>query len=433
MPATRHSSIRVVAFASLIGTTIEWYDYFLYGTATALVFNKLFFPTLDPLSGTLASLATYSVAFVARPIGGIVIGHYGDRIGRKSMLVLTLMIMGVATFLIGVVPTYSQVGPLAPVLLVVLRIAQGFGVGGEWGGAVLMAVEHAPKGKRGFYGSWPQIGVPAGLLLSTIVYFPFSRMPEADFLSWGWRVPFLLSIVLVGVGFVIRVRILETPAFSQLKESRQEARQPILEVLTKYPKEVLLAMGARLAENGAFYLYTVFVLVYAVQHVHMDRNIVLWGLIIAAAIELPMIPIYGALSDRIGRRPVYLFGAVCTALTAYPIFWMLDTGSPWLVRLALFLGLIFGHAAMYAPQGAFFSELFGTRVRYSGASLGVQLSSVLAGGLSPIIATRLLQLGYARGALSLYLIGMALITIVSVFLATETMHHDIERTENVRT
>ena len=426
MTASKPSSIKVVALASLIGTTIEWYDYFLYGTATALVFNKLFFPTLDPLSGTLASLATYSVAFVARPIGGIVIGHYGDRIGRKSMLVLTLMIMGVATFLIGVVPTYNQVGPIAPVILVILRIAQGFGVGGEWGGAVLMAVEHAPKGKRGFYGSWPQVGVPAGLLLSTIVYFPFSRMPEAAFLSWGWRVPFLLSIVLVWVGFVIRVRILETPAFSQLKETRQEARQPILEVLTKYPKEVLLAMGARLAENGAFYLYTVFVLVYAVQHVHMDRNIVLWGLIIAAAIELPMIPIYGALSDRIGRRPVYLFGAVMTALTAYPIFWMLDTGSPWLVRLALFLGLIFGHAAMYAPQGAFFSELFGTRVRYSGASLGVQLSSVLAGGLSPIIATRLLQLGYARGALSLYLIGMAVITVVSVWLAEETHRSDME-------
>src|SRR6266705_1876678 len=285
--ASETNSIRSVVAASFIGTTIEWYDFFLYGTAAALVFNKLFFPKVEPSAGTLLALATYGVGFLARPVGGIVFGHFGDRIGRKSMLVLTLMIMGVATFLIGVVPTYNQVGPLAPVLLVVLRIAQGFGVGGEWGGAVLMAVEHAPKGKRGFYGSWPQIGVPAGLLLSTIVYFPFSRMPEADFLSWGWRVPFLLSIVLVGVGFVIRVRILETPAFSQLKETRQEARQPILEVLTKYPKEVLLAMGARLAENGAFYVYTVFVLVYAVQHVHMDRNIVLWGLIIAAAIELP--------------------------------------------------------------------------------------------------------------------------------------------------
>jgi metabolite-proton symporter len=431
MTASRQSSIRVVAFASLIGTTIEWYDYFLYGTATALVFNKLFFPTFDPLMGTLLALATYSVAFVARPIGGIVIGHYGDKIGRKSMLVLTLMIMGVATFLIGLLPTYSTLGPTAAVLLVVLRIAQGFGVGGEWGGAVLMAVEHAPPGKRGFYGSWPQIGVPAGLLLSTIVYFPFSRLPEAAFLSWGWRVPFLLSILLVVVGLIIRVRILETPAFERLKEKREEARMPIVEVLRRYPKEVLLAMGARLAENGAFYIYTVFILIYAVQRVHMDRNVVLWGLIVAATIELAAIPLYGALSDRIGRRPVYLFGAVCTALTAYPIFWMVDTGTPWLAQLGLFLGLIFGHAAMYAPQGAFFSELFGTSVRYSGASLGVQLSSVLAGGLSPIIAVRLLQLGYGRGALSMYLIGMAVITIVSVYLATETMHHDIERVESV--
>jgi MFS transporter, MHS family, shikimate and dehydroshikimate transport protein len=420
------NSIRTVALASLIGTTIEWYDFFLYGTATALVFNRLFFPTFDPLMGTLLSLGTYSVAFVARPIGGIVIGHFGDRIGRKSMLVLTLVIMGVATFLIGLLPTYETLGVFAPILLIVLRIAQGFGVGGEWGGAVLMAVEHAPPGKRGFYGSWPQIGVPAGLLLSTIVYFPFSRLSEEAFLSWGWRVPFLLSILLVVVGLVIRVRILETPSFERLKETKQEARMPIIEVLRRYPKEVLLAMGARLAENGAFYLYTTFVLVYAVQHVHIDRNIVLFALIVVATLELPAIPLYGALSDRIGRRPVYLFGAIGTAVTAYPVFWMIDTGSPALVLLALFLALLFGHAPMYAPQGAFFSELFGTSVRYSGASLGVQLSSVLAGGLSPIIAVRLLQLGYGRGAVSLYLIGMAIITIISVYLAVETMHHDIE-------
>jgi MHS family shikimate/dehydroshikimate transporter-like MFS transporter len=429
--SVKPGSIRLVALASVIGTTIEWYDFFLYGTAAALVLNKLFFPTFDPLSGTLVALASSGVGFAARPIGGIVIGHFGDKIGRKSMLVLTLVIMGVATFLIGCLPTYAQIGPWAAVALVILRLAQGFGVGGEWGGAVLMAVEHAPEGKRGFYGSWPQIGVPAGLLLATVVYFPFSRMPEADFLSWGWRVPFLVSILLVWVGLIIRVRILETPAFARVKEARQQSRQPIIEVLRRYPKEVLLAMGARLAENGAFYLYTIFVYVYATQHVHVDRNIVLKALIISATIELAAIPIYGALSDRIGRRPVYLFGAVCTALLAYPLFWALDAASPSLILWGLLLSLILGHAPMYAPQGAFFSELFGTRVRYSGASLGVQLSSVLAGGLSPIIATRLLQLGYGRGALSLYLIGMAVITIVSVILATETLHFDIERTENV--
>src|SRR5499425_1751141 len=234
MSGSKQGSIRLVALASLIGTTIEWYDFFLYGTAAALVLNKLFFPTFDPLNGTLASLATYSVGFIARPIGGIVIGHYGDRIGRKSMLVLTLVIMGVATFLIGLLPTYSMIGPLAPVLLVLLRFAQGFGVGGEWGGAVLMAVEHAPKGKRGFYGSWPQIGVPAGLLLANLVYRPFANMPQAAFLSWGWRVPFLLSILLVVVGLLIRVRIIETPAFTRIKEKCEEARQPILEVLARY-------------------------------------------------------------------------------------------------------------------------------------------------------------------------------------------------------
>ncbi|HLH29920.1 MAG TPA: MFS transporter, partial [Terriglobia bacterium] len=265
-----------------------------------------------------------------------------------------------------------------------------------------------------------------GLLLANLVYRPFSKLPQDAFLAWGWRVPFLLSIILVAVGLLIRVRILETPAFTRMKETRSEARQPILEVLTRYPKEVLLAMGARLAENGAFYLYTVFVLVYAAQHVHMDSSIVLGALILAATVELAAIPLYGALTDRIGRRPVYLWGGIMTAVLAYPTFLMFDTGSPWLVRLALLLALALSHAAMYAPQGAFFSELFGTHVRYSGASVGAQLSSVLAGGLSPLIATSLLQHGYGRGALSAYLIGMALVTIVSVLIASETMHHDIE-------
>ena len=416
-------SIRLVAVASMIGTTIEWYD-FLYGTAAALIFNRLFFPTFDPLVGTLASFGTYTVGFVARPIGGIVIGHYGDRIGRKSMLVLTLLIMGVATFGIGLLPTYAQVGPWAAVSLVVLRLAQGFAVGGEWGGAVLMAVEHAPAGRRGFYGSWPQLGVPAGLLLSTAVFAQFARLPEDQFLSWGWRVPFLLSLLLVGVGLIIRLQIQETPAFTRLKTARTEARRPIIELLRSQRKEVLLAMGARLAENGAFYIYTVFVLVYGTQKVGLDRQTVLNGVLIAAACALVAIPVCGALSDRLGRRPVYLFGASVTALFAYPLFWLLDTGSTILVWLALVVALVFAHSPMYGPQAAFFAELFGTRVRYSGASLGSQFSSVIAGGLSPFIATALLP--YGRGALASYIIAMALVTIVAVLMASETRHHTIE-------
>jgi metabolite-proton symporter len=421
--ATKAGSIRLVAVASMVGTTIEWYDFFLYGTAAALVFNRLYFPTFDPLAGTLAAFGTYTVGFVARPIGGIVIGHYGDRIGRKSMLVLTLIIMGVSTFGIGLLPTYSQIGPWAAVALVILRLAQGFGVGGEWGGAVLMAVEHAPAGARGFYGSWPQIGVPAGLLLSTAVFAQFAGLPEDQFLSWGWRVPFLVSILLVGVGLIIRLRILETPAFTRVKEARTEARRPIVEVLQTQWKEVLLAMGARLAENGAFYIYTVFVLVYGTQKVGIDRQTVLNGILVAAACALVAIPVCGALSDRLGRRPVYLFGACVTALFAYPLFWLLDTGSTPLVWLALVVALVFSHAPMYGPQAAFLSELFGTRVRYSGASLGSQLSSVIAGGLSPFIATALLP--YGRGALAWYVMAMALITIVAVLIASETRYQTI--------
>ena len=416
--ATKGGSIRLVALASLIGTTIEWYDFFLYGTAAALVFNRLFFPTFDSRVGTLAAFGTYSVGFFARPFGGIVAGHYGDRIGRRSVLILTLVLMGVATFCVGLMPTYQQIGPWAAVVLVVLRIIQGLGVGGEWGGAVLMAVEHSPANARGFYGSWPQIGVPLGLLLSTAVFARFARLPEHQFLSWGWRVPFLISILLVGVGLFIRLRILETPAFERVKQAGTEARHPVIEVLQTQPKEVLLSMGARFAENGAFYIYTVFVLVYGTQKVGMDRQTVLDGILIAAACALFAIPLCGALSDRIGRRPVYLFGACVTALFAYPLFWLLDTGSTPIVWLALVVALVLAHSPMYGPQAAFLSELFGTRVRYSGASLGYQLSSVIAGGLSPFIATALLP--YGRVALAAYIVGMALTTIVAVLIASET-------------
>jgi metabolite-proton symporter len=417
---TEPGSIRLVALASLIGTTIEWYDFFLYGTAAALVFNRLYFPTFDPRMGTLAAFATYSVGFFARPIGAVVIGHYGDRVGRKSMLVLTLMLMGVATFCIGLLPTYEQLGMWAAVALVLLRIAQGFGVGGEWGGAVLMAVEHAPEHARGFYGSWPQIGVPAGLLLSTGVFALAARLPEPQFFAWGWRVPFLLSAALVAVGLLIRLRIVETPAFARIKEARAQARLPVVELLRTHPKQVLLAMGARVADNSAFYVYTVFVLVYATQKVGVDRQTALNAILIGAACMLPAIPLFGALSDRLGRRPVILFGAGFTALFAYPLYWLLDTGSPAVIDLALAAALALSVAPIYGPQAAFFAELFGTRVRYSGSSIGAQLSTVFAGGLSPFIATALLP--YGRAALAAYLVAVALVTLVAVSLAAETRH-----------
>lgn len=423
----QHRQTVKVALASLIGTSIEWYDFFLYGTAAALVFNKLFFPTFDPLVGTLAAFATFAVGFIARPIGGIVFGHYGDRIGRKNMLYLTLLIMGLATAMIGLLPTYQAIGIWAPVLLVTMRLAQGFGLGGEWGGAVLMAVEHAPPNRRGFYGSWPQIGAYIGLLLSTIVFRWVSRMPEGDFLAWGWRVPFLLSFALVGVGLWIRMKVAESPVFEKVKQAKVEAKMPIVEVLRSHKKNILLAAGARFAENGLFYIFTTFALTYVATQLGVDRVIALNGLLVAAFISAFAAPAWGALSDRFGRRPVYIWGAVACGLLAFPFFWLLGTKEPVVIWIAIALPLSLGHAAMYGPQASFFSELFTARVRYSGASLGYQLASVFAGGLSPLVATGLLAWGGGEPwPIALYMIALVLITIVSVAFAAETHRSAIE-------
>jgi metabolite-proton symporter len=422
--ATASAQVRRAALAGYVGTAVETYDFFLYGTAAALVLNRLYFPTLTPFVGTLASLATYSIGFVARPVGGFVIGHYGDRIGRRAMLVLTLVTMGGASIAIGVLPTYARIGAWAPALLVLLRLVQGFAVGGEWSGAVLMAVEHAPARARGFYGSWPQIGTPTGLLLSTAAFGLVARLPDAQFLTWGWRVPFLASFVLVAIGLVIRLRVPETPTFARVRTERAQARRPAVEMLRTNPKELLIAIGLRIAENGAFYIYTVFVLVYGTKHSGMTREAVLTAVLSGAACLIVAIPLFGALSDRIGRRPVYLFGACVTAAFAYPLLRLLDTGSPGLACVALIVALVFGHAPMYGPQAAFMSELFGVRVRYTGMSIGSNLAAVVSGGLSPFIATALLP--YGRAALASYVMAMALVTIVTVLLAPETRHRQID-------
>jgi metabolite-proton symporter len=423
-PSPREVSVNSVILASFIGTTIEWYDFFIYGTAAALVFNKLFFPSFDPFVGTLSAFATFAVGFVARPLGGIVFGHYGDRLGRKTMLVYSLMIMGVATFATGMLPTYTTAGIWAPVLLVVMRAAQGIGLGGEWGGAVLMAVEHSRRGNRGIAGSWPQMGALAGLLLSTLVFTIVSRtITDAQFLAWGWRIPFLISFVLVAVGIFIRFNLTEPPAFARIKAAGAVDERPLLTIVRDYRKNVLLAIGMRFAENALFYIYTVFVLTYAQSQLQIARSTMLTGVTIAAAVGCVGVPLFGALSDRIGRRKVYMFGALFSMAYAVPFFWLLDTRSPALMYIAIVLGLNVGHDAMYGPQAAYFSELFGTKVRYSGASVAYQLSSVFSGGLAPLIATALLAVG-GRRAVAAYMIAMAAITVTATYFAPETYHQD---------
>ena len=420
------ATINRVVLASFLGTMIEWYDFFLYGTAAALVFNKLFFTSLDPRTGTMAAFATYAVGFFARPIGGVVFGHFGDKVGRKSMLVTTLVMMGAATCLIGLLPTYSTIGIAAPILLVVLRFVQGFGVGGEWGGAVLMAVEHSRPGRRGLNASWVQAGVAAGMLLANGVFSLFSQnLSEADFLAWGWRVPFLLGIVLLGLGLFIRVKVMETPLFTAVQTSKKPTTLPILEVIRDYPKNVLLAMGARFAENASFYVITVFVLTYATGKLGLSKPTILNAVLIGTAVQFFAIPLFGWLSDLVGRRIVYMTGTVLMAMFAWPFFLLIDTKSNLWITVAITLGLVI-HALMYAPQAAFFAELFGTRVRYSGASLGYQLASPFAGGMAPLIASALLEWSDQNAwSVAAYIAIMCVITWVSVFLAEETSQLDM--------
>jgi MFS transporter, MHS family, shikimate and dehydroshikimate transport protein len=424
----RDNSVGKVAVASTIGATIEWYDFFLYGTAAGLIFNQLFFPPGNPTAGTLAAYATFAAGFVARPVGGFIFGHFGDRIGRKTMLVLTLLIMGVATFAIGLVPTYAQIGIWAPIILLTLRVLQGIGLGGEWGGAVLMAVEHAPEGRRGFFGSWPQIGVGAGLLLGPAVFGVLSIvLPEEIFLSWGWRAAFLLSGVLVAVGMYIRLQIMESPAFTEIKESSDEAKVPFLELLRTQPKEAFLSLGSRFAEGVSFNVYGVFVISYITAQLKLPMTTALLGVSVAAAIMCVLTPVYGALSDRVGRRPVFAVGAVAFGLFAIPSFLLFNTRQTVWIVLALVVAFGIIHPAMEGVLSSFWSELFDTRVRYTGVSFAYQFSGIFASGLTPLIATWLLSAGGGRPwFLGAYMMGAALVTVISVFALRETYREDIE-------
>ncbi|MEV4601994.1 MFS transporter [Amycolatopsis sp. NPDC049253] len=410
----RGEQVRRVAVASAIGTTIEWYDYFIYSTATALVFNKLFFPSLSPATGTLAAFATLGVGFVARPLGGIVWGHFGDRVGRKAMLVASLVLMGLATAAVGVLPTFAQAGVLAPVLLVVLRVLQGISAGGEWGGAALMAVEHAPAGRRGRYGSFSQIGVPAGLIIAQLVFFAVtSSLSPEDFRSWGWRVPFLVSLVLVVVGLVIRLRVAESPVFARLRETGERSRVPIVDVLRRRPREVTVAALSFIANTALGYVFFAYLLSYGTSVLKLSSTTMLVEIIVGSAVWLVSI-IAGAIwSDRVGRKRVYLVGSVLLVVWSIPFFLLVDTRQPWLLGVAVVV-LNLGLGATYGPQSALFAELFEPRYRYSGASFAYAVGAVLGGGFAPLIATALQTSTGTSFSVSLYMVAVALISLGAV-------------------
>ena len=421
--------LRTVVGASLIGTTIEWFDFFIYGVASALVFNRLFFPSFEPLTGTLLAFSTYALGFLARPLGGIVFGHFGDRIGRKMLLMISLLVMGLSTTAIGLLPTYDQIGVWAPMLLIALRLLQGFAVGGEWGGAVLIVAEVAPARTRGFWTSWPQVGAPAGNLLAAGVFAASSALlPEDDFQSWGWRIPFLMSIVLVAVGYWLRRAVAESAVFVQEAAKEGLVRFPAVEVVRRKGRALLTGGGLRFGENICYYVVATFSITYLTEIRGGDRSLVLNAVLIGSALECLSMPFFAALSDRVGRRWVYGAGAICVAAW-FPIFFgLLDIGNAWSVGLAVTVAMV-AHGAMYAPQGAMITELFPTRLRYSGASIAYQATSIFAGSLAPIIALSLYKLTGGTGAVAAYVIGGLLITLVAVVAARETKGVDLSTVE----
>ena len=417
--------LRRAVIASTIGTTIEWYDFFIYGTVTGLVFAKLYFPQSAPLAGTLQAFAIYAVGFVARPIGAAIFGHVGDRVGRKAALIATLLLMGIATFLVAFVPGYASIGIWGAVILTILRLVQGIGVGGEWGGSVLMSMEWArSNAHRGFVASWPQFGVPAGLFLANLVVLAFSALAGPQFIVWGWRIPFILSIILVGVGLYIRLGILETPAFARVVEEKRVERVPVLEVIKRQPREIVLTALARMAEQAPFYIFTAFIFAYGTRVLGSSRDFLLTAVLVASVVSFFTIPFAGWLSDRIGRKRMYLIGSVVVGVFGFVYFALLHTLVPVLIFIAIVLSLI-PHDLMYGPQAALIAECFTGRLRYSGASLGYQLASVIAGGPAPLIATALFAAYKSGYAIAFYILACAVVSVVSTAFLPDYTNRDI--------
>lgn len=426
--ATRQNPTKV-AISSLIGTTIEWYDYYIFGTAAVLIFSSQVFPNLDSVAATLASLTTLAVAFVARPIGGLVFGHFGDRIGRKSMLVYSIGLMGAATFIMGLLPTYSSIGIWSAILLVTLRFAQGFAVGGEWGGAVLMALEHAPRGRRAFYASFPQCGVPLGLVLSSGAFYLVQKLPEDAFQSWGWRIPFLASFFLVIVGLYVRMKISESPEFVEVEKRGDKARFPIADLFKNAKRALLVGIFSVAAANGIFWMATVYFLSYGVS-IGIPRGTFFLAIIVGAALQAIAIPLVAMAGDRYGNKLVMIVGAVGVAVIAFPVFALLSTGQTWAVYAALILALPIGHGISYACVSSFVPELFEPRVRYTGAAMAYQLSGVVTSAPIPILATYLYDRTGGTAAISLLLIFGSILTVVAVLAAKNGASGDADTSAN---
>jgi MHS family shikimate/dehydroshikimate transporter-like MFS transporter len=420
-PAEKTTGIKRIVVSSVIGTAVEWYDFLIYGAASALVFNKLYFPLSDPSLSNIAAFGTYGVGFLARPLGAAIFGHFGDRVGRKAMLAMTIIIMGLGTFLIGLLPTYDQIGIAAPVLLVVLRLLQGIGLGGEWGGAVLMVVENAPARNRGLLGSMVQIGYPIGNLAAIGVLALLSQMPEPDFLAWAWRIPFLISIVLVGVGLYIRMQLEETPVFREIEAKKAMAKLPLVEVLIVHRRSFFTAVGLKLSEISYVSIATVFAISYVTGKLAMPRNVILNAIILSAVMGLMVIPLFGWLSDRIGRKTMFYASSLFAMAFAFPMFWLLDMKDPLTITLTIIAAIIFGQMVGFGVGAPWYSELFAARLRYSGASLGFQIGAAISGGLTPFAAaTFMAWTGGATWPISVYLIVLAVITFIATMAAPET-------------